>query len=150
MKITSLTVGQIVYVVEKRKMGNTTMSTVDVRKVTITGVDPNGQWVTAKVGYAPERKYRERQVGKWRKSEPVLYRYPEGTFGHRMGIKRLATRAEIEAMKPKPTPRQLRIEEIERALKVGAGAFTGTLNNELERLREEEKNVSVAIHPASR
>jgi len=38
-----------------------------------------------------------------------------------------------------PTPRQARIKEIENALKVGAGAFTGTLTNELEALRREEE-----------
>ncbi len=36
------------------------------------------------------------------------------------------------------TPRQVRIMEIERALRVGAGAFTGDLTSELEALRREE------------
>jgi hypothetical protein len=36
------------------------------------------------------------------------------------------------------TPRQIRIAEIENALKAGAGVFTGTLTNELENLRREE------------
>jgi hypothetical protein len=36
------------------------------------------------------------------------------------------------------TPRQVRIQEIQNALKAGAGVFTGTLTNELENLRREE------------
>jgi hypothetical protein len=36
------------------------------------------------------------------------------------------------------TPRQVRILEIERTLRVGAGAFTGDLTNELEALKAEE------------
>jgi len=35
------------------------------------------------------------------------------------------------------TPRQVRIMEIERSLRVGAGAFTGDLTNELEALKKE-------------
>jgi hypothetical protein len=37
-------------------------------------------------------------------------------------------------------PRPARIKEIERALEVGAGSFTGQLTNELERLRREWSN----------
>lgn len=101
MKITSLKVGQIVYTVERRKMGNTTMSTIDVRKITITEIDPEGRFVMATRNGSASRRYGQRLVDKWRVKEPVLYRYPEGSFGHRMGIKRLASRAEIKAMEEK-------------------------------------------------
>jgi hypothetical protein len=101
MKIEKLRVGQVVYSVERRLMGNTTLSTVDVRKITITEIGPDNRWVMASCNGNVPRKYLERQTSKWRKKEPILYRYEPGTFGHRMGVKRLATRAEIKAMEDK-------------------------------------------------
>lgn len=90
MKIAKLRPGQVVYSVERRGLGNTTMKTTSVFKVRIVEIDPLGQWVTASWNGNPPRKYYNRVVSKWREKEPVLV-----TSGF---TQRLATREEIKAM----------------------------------------------------
>lgn len=89
MKIESLKAGDTVFDVGRRKMGNTTISTVAVWPVRIIAVDPDGRWVQARWNCNPERRYYASHVKRWRKKEPVLV---SGPFGQR----RLATREEIK------------------------------------------------------
>lgn len=91
MKLESLTEGQIVYDVGRTKMGNTTMYTVSVWHVRIIRIDAQTRRVYASWNTNPEREYRERTWKKWRLTKPVLVK---SGMGHR-----LATRAEIKAMK---------------------------------------------------
>ena len=92
MKISRLEPGMVVYSVSRQKMGNTTLTTVAVHHVTIESVDLEHRTVTASWNCNPPRKYREREIARWRATKPVLIR---GGFG-RM---RLATREEIKAMR---------------------------------------------------
>lgn len=92
MKISSLKPGMVVYSVTRQKMGNTTISTVAVHHVTIESVDLEHRTVVASWNCNPPRKYREREIARWRAKKPVLMR---GGFGRL----RLATREEIKAMR---------------------------------------------------
>lgn len=91
MKIEKLQPGQVVYSVERRGFGNTTMKTTSVFKVQIIEIDPEKQWVLASWNSNPARKYHKRTFGKWRATKPLMI-----TSG--MGTQRLATREEIKAM----------------------------------------------------
>jgi hypothetical protein len=91
MDIKRLQPGMTVFDVGRTKMGNTTMKTVSVWNVLIVAVDPDGHWVEARWNVVnPPRRYSARDVRRWRLSKPVLV----GTIS-----KRLATRAELKAMK---------------------------------------------------
>lgn len=92
MKISSLKPGDVVYMLYRHKMGNTTISTISVWRVNVEEV--HDDHVIASVNGNASRKYREREVTKWKKNEPVLIR-------SRMGYSRLATKAEKEALKSK-------------------------------------------------
>lgn len=91
MKFDSFVPGMTVYDVGRRKLGNTTMSTVAVWAVRIIATDTVMQTVTASWNSNPARIYYAHDYAKWRKSEPVLVK---SGWGHR-----LATRKELKAMK---------------------------------------------------
>lgn len=93
MKISALKPGMTVYDVVKRKMGNTTMTTVAVLPVKIVSVDDDKGVVVASWNGNTEQKFRAAAISKWRKDKPVLVSV--GALG--MG-KRLATREEIKRM----------------------------------------------------
>jgi hypothetical protein len=88
VKIEKLKVGQIVYNLERRGMGNTTLRTTSAFAIKITEVDPAGQWVMASWNFNSPRKYRAREVAKWREKKPIMH---TGGFG----VQRLATKKEI-------------------------------------------------------
>jgi hypothetical protein len=93
MKIEKLQPGQVVYSVERRKMGNTKLSTVGVFNVSIKEIDPEKRWVVASWNGNSPQKFYAKSVIKWRAGKPVLI----SSFG---GMRqRLATRAEIKALK---------------------------------------------------
>lgn len=92
MKISKLKPGDIAYVLHRHKMGNTTISTISVWRVSIKEV--HDDHVIATINGNASRKYRESEISKWKKNEPVLIR-------SRMGYSRLATKAEKEALKSK-------------------------------------------------
>ncbi|MFC7775525.1 hypothetical protein ACFQW4_00435 [Pantoea sp. GCM10028869] len=89
MKISSLKPGDTAYQLYRHKMGNTTISTLSVWRVSVKEV--HEEHVIASVNGNAPRKYRERDVAKWKKKEPILIR-------SRMGYSRLATKAEKEAL----------------------------------------------------
>jgi hypothetical protein len=68
--ISKLVPGQVVYSIERQKMGNTTMSRNALYPVRIIEIDPEGKFVVASWNGNPARTYRQRQVTKWRVSKP--------------------------------------------------------------------------------
>ncbi len=88
MKISKLTVGQVLYGTQRRKMGNTTISTTAVFPIKVTEIDPEGNWVKASWNFNSPRKFRQNEVNRWKVKKPILTTY---AFGHA----RLATKAEI-------------------------------------------------------
>lgn len=92
--ISKLKPEQICFTVTRHNMGNTTMSTISVHKVRIKEVHEDH--VVASWNGNTARKYYDRDVAKWKVSEPV-------TISSAMGHRRLATRAEIAEMKAKAT-----------------------------------------------
>jgi hypothetical protein len=99
MKLESLKPGMIVYDVGKRRMGNTTISTVMVWQVQILDVDLESGRVRASWNGNAPRFYGAGDVKHWRLKEPVLIK-------SRMGYSRLATREEIRAMKAEQAIRE--------------------------------------------
>jgi hypothetical protein len=89
MKFEHLTPGAVVFELGSRKMGNTTMSTKFVSRVSVESRDETKKTVTARINGAPARVFRLAQYTKWKRDEPVLV----GTFS-----KRLATRAERDEL----------------------------------------------------
>ncbi|MEQ9223779.1 MAG: hypothetical protein RJQ08_11770 [Salinisphaeraceae bacterium] len=87
MKLSSLSAGQTVYEVVRRKMGNTSLSTVAVVPVRIEAVDEFTGFVRARWNDGPARSFQERQWKKWRLKRPVLVDCGSGR-------QRLATAAE--------------------------------------------------------
>lgn len=61
---------QVLYSVERRKMGNTTLSETVVYQVLVNEVDPDGQFVIASHNGNPARRYSERAVAKWKVNKP--------------------------------------------------------------------------------
>ena len=92
MRLSSLKPGMIIYDVGRRKMGNTTLSTVSVWTVEIVSVDLDDGSVVARWNGNPPQTYGVRSITKWRLAKPVLIR-------GLMGQQRLATREELKAMK---------------------------------------------------
>jgi hypothetical protein len=100
VKIEKLQVGQTVFNLERRGMGNTTLRTTSAFAIKITEVDPAGQWVMASWNFNSPRKYRAHEVSKWREKKPIMH---TGGFG----VQRLATKKEIafaEAQKANGVP----------------------------------------------
>jgi hypothetical protein len=89
--LSKLKPGDVLYDVHRHKMGNTTASTVGVWTVRVLEVHER-HIVASWNGNRPERMF-EWQVKKLRVSEPILVKCGWS--------KRLATRAEIKAMKEK-------------------------------------------------
>lgn len=94
MKIENLTPGQIVYSISRGKMGNTTVSEVRIHPVRVISVDLERQSVCASWNHNQPATWHKKTWSKWRSEPPVLV----GLMG-----KRLATRAEIKAMKEAET-----------------------------------------------
>jgi len=67
MKIEKLKPGDVVYSVQRRKMGNTTMSTTVVYSVKIMTIDSERRFVIASINGNPPREYFPGQLSKWRK-----------------------------------------------------------------------------------
>lgn len=92
IKFEKLKEGMTLWTVSKHKMGNTTISTVSVHAVKIISVDEHERsFVYSWNGNSPQQG-REWQLKQFKIKEPILIR-------SRMGYARLATRAEIAAMK---------------------------------------------------
>lgn len=89
MKLTSLKPGDLVFNVEKTKMGNTTLKTISIYPVKIIEVHEN-HVIASWNGNAPKR-FGENVVSKWKKKQPV-------TILSGFGIRRLATKEEIAEM----------------------------------------------------
>jgi hypothetical protein len=89
MKIENMSDGQIVYSVERRKMGNTNISSVSVYRVQISMVSPESGRVLALWNGNPERWYRRSEAEKWRVKPPLLV---TGVVGNQ----RVATREEAK------------------------------------------------------
>lgn len=92
MKFEKLQPGMVVYDVGRRKMGNTTISTVSVWQVHIISVNSADLTVEASWNGNPPRRFHSRIWSKWRLSKPILIRSASGRC-------RLATRAEIAEAK---------------------------------------------------
>ena len=93
IKIDKLKPGMIVYDVHSYKMGNTTISSVGVWDVEILEVDLGRVTVLASWnGNRPETYHARAGKFSWRAKRPVLV---VGIFGSH----RIATRAEVKAMK---------------------------------------------------
>lgn len=93
--ISKLTPGQVLFKVERRRMGNTTIRTSVVLRVRVIEVHPDH--VIASMNSNTSRKYRANEVAKWKVNEPVMIKAG-------MGYQRPATRAEIAALKSKAAP----------------------------------------------
>lgn len=93
MKFEKAAVGKTAYTTYKRRMGNTTMTTVCVGSHTIKAVDEVARRVQA-TSINGLRWFNERDVGKWRQERPVL-------ITNSMGKARLATRAELTELRAK-------------------------------------------------
>lgn len=94
MKLESLKPGDVVYSLSRGKMGNTTMRTTYVHHVTIKSIDLENQTCVACWNCNRDRTFYRGEWSKWRKNAPVMIRSV-------MGSSRVATRAEIAALKQK-------------------------------------------------
>jgi hypothetical protein len=90
--LSKLKPSDVLYDVHSQKMGNTTMTTMGVWTVMVKEV--HDTHIVASWNGNPPRKMYEGEVGKLRVNRPVMIR---SAFGR----SRLATRAEIKAMKEK-------------------------------------------------
>lgn len=88
MKIEKLQVGQTVYSVERRGLGNTTLRTTSVFPIRIEEIDLANQRVMASWNHNRPTPYYARSVAKWREKEPVMHTGASG-------VQRLATKKEI-------------------------------------------------------
>ena len=91
MKIEKLQPRHIVYSVERRKMGNTTISETAVFAVRIIEINLVEGYVWASWNGNAPQKFRGRSIAKWRANKPMLV-----SCGMRW---RLATRVEIKVAK---------------------------------------------------
>lgn len=92
MKFEKIKAGMTLYDVHSQKMGNTTMRSVGVWFVQILSVDAEKRCATVIWNCNPPRVMSERKLSKLREKEPLLIRSS-------LGRSRLATRAEIAALK---------------------------------------------------
>lgn len=92
MKIEKMEPGMTVWSVRKHNMGNTTIKTVSVYKVSIIEVNKEEKWFTYSWNGNKEQKGGERSASQLKKNKPITIRGP-------MGNHRLATREEIKEMK---------------------------------------------------
>jgi hypothetical protein len=89
MKISKLKPGDVVFSVEKTKMGNTTLKTVSVFRVYIKEVHETH--VIASWNGNPARRFGLAAVNKWKEKEPVRIQIRPSYY-------RLATKEEIAQM----------------------------------------------------
>jgi len=68
--IKRVTVGQTLYTVTRQKMGNTAMSHSVTHTVTVIEVDPESRFVIASWNGNTARRYRERDVARWKVNKP--------------------------------------------------------------------------------
>ena len=68
--IRNLKVGQTLWTLTRRRMGNTTMRETAVHPVVVREIDPECKWVMASWNYNPPCRYYRRNVQKWRVKEP--------------------------------------------------------------------------------
>lgn len=101
MKINTLSVGQIVYVAEKidsnilsNSRSKKRLKTIAVYPIYVSEISEDGRYVMASKNGNPVRRFREDQVAKWKKEEPI-------TVKCGFGIYRLATKEEKEEIKNK-------------------------------------------------
>lgn len=73
--ISKLKVGQILYTLTAQKMGNTSVSRKVLHEVKVMEVDPEGAYVVAQWNHNAPRKYRTREVARWKVKKPE----PKGT-----------------------------------------------------------------------
>ena len=92
MKIEKLQPGMVVYDIQRRGMGNTTMKTTSVFSVYIREVCASGRRVLASWNGNPPSWFYGRAVSKWREKKPVLIHSISGSS-------RLATREELKQIK---------------------------------------------------
>lgn len=108
MKLERMKPGQIVYDVQRRRMGNTLLSTIAVYEVRILEVhiSPQGggsSYALASWNHNRPEKYYRGAAERWKPKPPILIETGM------MGQKRRATREEIAAMKtasPSETARE--------------------------------------------
>jgi hypothetical protein len=74
--ISRLKPGQVVYSLERQRMGNTTMTIKVCYSIQITEIDPDQKWVMASWNSNPPRRFYERSVRKWKIKKPE----PKGTI----------------------------------------------------------------------
>lgn len=86
--LSKLTPGQVLYAVSRRKMGRTSMSTIDIDRVRVESVHENH--VIASFNGKAGRQYGQRDVSSWRVNEPR-------TVLTAFGARRLARRDELAA-----------------------------------------------------
>lgn len=86
--------GMIVWSIRRHKIGNTSLSTVSIYQIEIISVDPVSKSVTARCYGNGEFTCYKQMWSKWKKSKPV-------TIKTALGQHRLATRAELDALKEK-------------------------------------------------
>jgi hypothetical protein len=82
--------GQVLYSLSRRRMGNTTLKTTDVRSVRI--VEVHAEHVVASYSGHDPRVFWNNEIRKWRTSKPTMKR----TF---VEASRLATKEEIATAK---------------------------------------------------
>ena len=87
MTFDKLKPGTVVWDVQRRKMGNTTISTVCVYAVRVYDSDPEKQTVMASWNSNPIEKFHKGTWSKWRLKEPKTVRCA-------LGNRRLAKRGE--------------------------------------------------------
>ena len=68
--IAKLKVGQVLYDVQRMKMGNTDIKIGRLYQVIITEIDTELKWVLARWNHNPDRKYYQSQVKHWKTKEP--------------------------------------------------------------------------------
>ena len=68
--IRNLKVGQTLYTLTRRLMGNTTIRETAVHTVTVKEIDPEHKWVVASWNYNPPNRYYRRHVARWRVNDP--------------------------------------------------------------------------------
>lgn len=68
--LSKLAVGQTVYSVERRRMGNTTIVREAAFSVRIVSIDMEKRCVMASWNGNPPKRFSERHVTKWRLTEP--------------------------------------------------------------------------------
>lgn len=88
-----LTIGQKLYKTYREKMGNTTISTTRVSKITVTEIGDDFIKYTSLFSQSP-RRMSENNLRNWRVSKPLLVE----SF---TGAKRLANKNDIKALKEK-------------------------------------------------